>query len=94
MEGQTTNETRDVDGQKGSVLVCWHISHVVAGSHDCVAIDGVRRLLLVVGLTCDFFLLIRPHVVAGSVCFQSCGERLVRAKVAFDGGIVNSMLFD
>jgi hypothetical protein len=35
-----------------------------------------------------------PHVVAGSVYFQSCGERLVRAKVAFDGGIVNSMLFD
>ena len=81
-------------GKKEVWLVCWHISHVVAESHDCVAIDGVRRLLLVVGLTCDAFLLIRPHVVAGSVCFQSCGERLVRAKVAFDGGIVNSMLFD
>jgi hypothetical protein len=81
-------------GKKEVWLVCWHISHVVAGSHDCVAIDGVRRLLLVVGLTCDVYLLIQPHVVAGSVCFQSCGERLVRAKVAFDGGIVNSMLFD
>jgi hypothetical protein len=50
-------------GKKEVWLVCWHVSHVVAESHDCVAIDGVRRLLLVVGLTCDVFLLIRPHVV-------------------------------
>ena len=74
----TTNETSGVDGQKRSlvVLLALFLAWLLGAQFESW-IDAVWQfqLLLDGGLTCNVFLLIRPHLVAGSVCFQSCCER-------------------